>query len=95
MSTVAPCTAILSVGMCCSDKKAASSPFPNIRDSSRAKPNRASEDQKSPLALKSCFFLLLPRVAQRAGKGWFNKPRQQGRGEPRMRRQGQAEQGQP
>ena len=41
MSAVAPCTAVLSAGMCCSDTKAVCSPFPNNRDSSRAKPNKS------------------------------------------------------
>jgi len=95
MSTVAPRTTFPSVGMCCCDTKAASSPFPDVSDSSTAKPNSASENQKSPSALKICFFLLPSRMVQRAGKGWFNKPRQLGRGELRMRRQGQVEGGQP
>lgn len=88
MSTMAPFIVVPSKGMCCCDENLhpASSQASGILPGQ--KPTETEKNRKAPLHIKSVFFLLPLRAGQRPGEGWFNKPRQQRRGEPRMQSRG-------
>lgn len=88
MSTVAPFIVVPSMGMCCCDENlhTASSQASGILPGQ--KPTEPEKPGKAPLHVKFSFSLFPLRAGQRAGEGWFNKPRQQRRSETRMQSRG-------